>query len=179
MGIHTMQNELILVDQFDTILGYGTHSLVHQGAGLLHRAISVFIINQHDKVLLQQRSVKKLLWPLVWSNSCCGHPYRGENYLEAAERRVWEELHLRPTLRHLFTFSYKATYQNIGSECEICAVFIGCSNCVPEPNPVEIEDLCFIESSLLTKYLRTNQNFFSPWLYLEWAIIIERGYLQP
>ena len=42
--------------------------------GLLHRAFSVFLFNSESKLLLQQRSIEKITFPDLWTNTCCSHP---------------------------------------------------------------------------------------------------------
>ena len=70
--IVSFNNEaLIIVDAQDRILGHGTKAELHQGAGTLHRAFSIFLFNHAGDVLLQQRSADKPLWPGYWSNTCC------------------------------------------------------------------------------------------------------------
>ena len=70
--IVSFDNEaLIIVDAQDRILGHGTKAELHQGAGTLHRAFSIFLFNEAGDVLLQQRSADKPLWPGFWSNTCC------------------------------------------------------------------------------------------------------------
>ena len=69
--------ELILVDTQDHELGYCSKAQCHDGDGVLHRAFSLFVFDRRGRVLLQQRSAQKRLWPLYWSNSCCSHPRRG------------------------------------------------------------------------------------------------------
>ena len=119
---------LILVDEKDNITGYKNKLECHEGEGILHRAFSIFIFNDAGELLLQKRSAQKHLWPNYWSNSCCSHPRKGEELENATQRRLAEELGISTPLKHLFTFQYYAPYKNIGSEREMCAVFIGKSN---------------------------------------------------
>ncbi|MEM1153563.1 MAG: hypothetical protein AAGI44_05445, partial [Pseudomonadota bacterium] len=65
------EENLILVNAQDEITGYESKLNAHSGAGLLHRAFSIFLFDGPDWVLLQQRSNKKPLWPGYWANSCC------------------------------------------------------------------------------------------------------------
>ena len=69
---------LILVDTDDTAIGSMSKAECHDGAGILHRAFSVFLFDEHGRLLLQQRAAGKRLWPLYWSNTCCSHPRQGE-----------------------------------------------------------------------------------------------------
>ena len=84
--------KLIIVDEHDNVLGYKSKAEAHEGSGILHRAFSLFIFNDKRELLIQQRSQKKPLWPLYWSNSVCSHPRKGEDYKSAVNRRLQEEL---------------------------------------------------------------------------------------
>ena len=131
---------LILVDAEDNVTGYETKVNAHLGSGLLHRAFSIFLFSDDDRVLLQQRSGKKPLWPLYWSNSCCSHPRKGETYEQAVHRRLREELAIDADLVYLYRFQYQADFGEIGSEHELCSVYVGK---IPAPlridfNPSEI-----------------------------------------
>jgi isopentenyl-diphosphate Delta-isomerase len=42
--------------------------------GLLHRAFSVFLFNDKNELLLQQRATEKITFPDMWTNTCCSHP---------------------------------------------------------------------------------------------------------
>ncbi|MGF1547023.1 MAG: isopentenyl-diphosphate delta-isomerase, partial [Thiotrichales bacterium] len=97
---------LILVDGDDNVTGYQTKHSTHSGMGLLHRAFSVFVFARDGRLLLQQRSAGKQLWPLHWSNSCCSHPRKGESYVDAAHRRLREELGFDVDLEMIYKFGF-------------------------------------------------------------------------
>ena len=42
--------------------------------GLLHRAFSVFLFDDQNRLLLQQRAAEKITFPNMWTNTCCSHP---------------------------------------------------------------------------------------------------------
>jgi isopentenyl-diphosphate delta-isomerase len=113
---------LVLVDESDRVVGHLSKGACHDGEGVLHRAFSLFVFNREGQLLLQQRSEKKRLWPLFWSNTCCSHPREGETMDEAVHRRLHEELRMTSELEFLYKFQYQASYEDIGSENEICWV---------------------------------------------------------
>ena len=113
---------LILVDADDAVVGHADKARCHDGAGLLHRAFSVFLFDAHGALLTQQRSANKRLWPGYWSNSCCSHPRRGESLEQAALRRTAEELGLQVTLQRVYKFTYQAGFGSLGCEHEMCTV---------------------------------------------------------
>ena len=89
------EESLSLVDSDDRELGFLDKSLCHAGAGVLHRACSLFVFNEGGELLIQQRAADKRLWPSYWSNSCCSHPRRGESMETATRRRLEQELAAR------------------------------------------------------------------------------------
>ena len=68
-----------------------TRSEVHK-KGLWHRAIVVAIVNDDNKVLMQQRSYKKDKNAGMWDISVAGHISTGQDALSAASREINEEV---------------------------------------------------------------------------------------
>ncbi len=162
---------LITVSEQDQALAPLDKAACHAGDGVLHRAFSVFLFDQHGRVLLQQRSADKPLWPGYWANSCCSHPRWGEDLAAAARRRVVEEVGA-PMLdlpRWRFRFIYHARYDARGSEHELCHVFTGHMQAdAPRPDPAEIADWKWVMPEELDQALADPQAPFTPWLRLEW-----------
>ncbi len=160
--------KLIAVDEQDNIVAYRTRIECHQGEGILHRAFSIFIFNGQQELLLQKRSAQKLLWPDFWSNSCCSHPRQGEKTEIAARRRLKEELGIEAGLIYLYTFQYHARFGSIGSERELCAVYVGTSDEPVRFNQNEISVCKYLDIDSLTADLVTNPDRYTPWFQLEW-----------
>ncbi len=119
-----MTEELILVNEQNRAVGRGEKQAVHE-AGLLHRAFSIFLVDEEGRILLQQRSRKKYHSGGLWANSCCGHPRPGETTRHAAERRLGEELGATTRLRFGFRAHYRAEFANGLAENEIVYVYFG------------------------------------------------------
>src|SRR4030042_3341992 len=136
-----MKNLLMVVDKNDKVLSYKNREICHQSKGLLHRAVSIFIFNKNGQLLLQKRSSKKLLWPLFWSNSCCTHHKKGEQFELTAAKRLKEELGISCPLKFLEKAYYQFNHQDIGSEHEITYIFIGKYDGKITPNPQEVESV--------------------------------------
>lgn len=160
--------ELIVVNKDDQIVGYRPKEECHDGSGLLHRATSIFLFNDNGEMLLQKRSSNKRLWPLHWSNACCSHLYKGENYLEAAKRRVYEELGLFPALSPAFKFLYFARFNSSCAEKECCQVFTGRVNSLPQVNQYEIAAWRFLSIDQLEIEISSCPENFTPWFHIEW-----------
>ncbi len=162
---------LILVDEDDHILGHESKETCHQGNGLLHRAFSIFIFNDQHQLLLQKRGAEKPLWPLYWSNSVCSHPRKEETRDEAAGRRLQEELGFTTPLKLLYSFQYQARYKDIGSEHEICAVYIGKANGIVRANHREIAEWKYIDRDELHREILAHPHLYTPWFKKEWMRI--------
>lgn len=165
---------LILVDEHDNETGSMSKARCHDGDGVLHRAFSLFIFNSDGHVLLQQRSSAKRLWPLYWSNSCCSHPRIGESMTQATERRSLQELGIRAELEFVYKFSYHAGFEGLGSERELCSVFLGRTSQSPDVNPTEIVASRFVSAEQLTNELAASPDAYTPWLRMEWITLNER-----
>jgi isopentenyl-diphosphate Delta-isomerase len=159
---------LILVDDQDQEIGNHDKLSCHAGSGILHRAFSLFIFNDAGELLLQRRSANKQLWPLYWSNSCCSHPRQGESMETAISRRAQQELGIQTEFQYLYKFKYQAPYQEIGSEHELCWVFVGQSTDPIRANENEIAEWRFISAGDLAKELSQKPEQFTPWFKLEW-----------
>lgn len=164
---------LILVDEDDNEIGYESKSACHEGHGTLHRAFSIFLFDDRGRVLLQQRSATKPLWPLYWSNSCCSHPRRGESMDEATVRRVREELGVEADLEFIYKFIYQADFDDGGAEHELCHVYLGTTRGDVRVHPDEIADWRWIEPEALNLELAEHPDRFTPWFKLEWKALMD------
>lgn len=168
---------LVVVDDQDREVGTLEKRQCHAGDGTLHRAFSVFIFNKKGELLIQQRSEQKPLWPLYWSNSCCSHPRPHETIINAAQRRMQEELGLSCELEYLYKFKYHAQFEDVGSEREICSVFYGYYDGDINPDSNEIFAWRFISPKELSLHMVENPNSYTPWFIMELEKI-EKLYLE-
>lgn len=162
--------ELILVDSDDREIGRESKTVCHDGDGILHRAFSLFIFNQRGELLLQQRARDKRLWPGYWANSCCSHPRYGETMEEATQRRLHQELGFKCPLEFVYKFEYHAEFGRLGSEHELCWVYIGVADAEDlRANDNEIAATRHIAPAELDRQIERQPEQFSPWLKLEWV----------
>jgi isopentenyl-diphosphate delta-isomerase len=161
---------LILVDEQDNVTGYDSKLNVHRGAGQLHRAFSIFLFNGDGQVLLHRRSGEKPLWPGYWTNSCCSHPRKGEDYATAVNRRLREELGVETELLPLYQFKYAAGFDAQGSERELCSVFVGRLDDIGTvaPNATEIAEVRWVDIDDVDEWTAASPELFTPWFLMEW-----------
>jgi isopentenyl-diphosphate delta-isomerase len=171
--VSSESEELILVNERDEEVGHLSKAACHDGEGILHRAFSVFVFDSAGRLLLQQRSAQKRLWPLYWSNSCCSHPRRGESMAEASVRRLHQELHLNCELEFIYKFIYQAPYGEMGAEHEFCWVYTGRTDEPATVNANEIADYRYVTPEQLDAEIAATPDRFTPWLKLEWDRVRE------
>jgi len=158
-----LKNEIILVDEKDNEIGTGEKMTVHN-EGKLHRAFSVFIFNSKNELMLQQRAKTKYHSPGLWTNTCCSHPKPGEKTIDAAKRRLKEEMRFNCDLQEAFSFIYKAKFDNGLSEHEYDHVFIGKFDGNPKPDKNEAGDWKWISILELENDMKRNPDNYTYWL---------------
>ena len=156
---------LVLVDDHDNEIGTDTRENCHAGKGKRHRAYTAFVF--HDgKLLLQQRSAKKLLWPGAWDVSFTSHVYPGETYQQAATRRAREELGATvSSFDDVHSFVYFAP-QGANAENEFCRVLVGDFDGIITPNTEEMASIRWARVGEVAQDLRAHPDSYTPWFKL-------------
>jgi isopentenyl-diphosphate Delta-isomerase len=157
-----VEEQVILVDSNDNPIGTMNKMEAHEKA-VLHRAFSVFILNDKNEVMLQQRAAHKYHSPLLWTNTCCSHQRVGETNIEAGKRRLFEEMGFTADLKELFHFIYKAPFDNGLTEHELDHVMIGYSNENPVINPEEVESWKWMSIEAIKEDMTANPNDYTVW----------------
>ncbi|TDL99229.1 MAG: isopentenyl-diphosphate delta-isomerase [Flavobacteriaceae bacterium] len=157
-----MEEKVILVDPNDNPIGLMEKMEAHQ-KGLLHRAFSVFAFNEKGETLLQQRAKSKYHSPLLWSNTCCSHPRENETTIQAAIRRMREEMGVDCMVKPLFTFIYKVELDQGMTEHELDHVFEASFEGTPNFNPEEVASFRWISLQDLEKEMTENPEDFTQW----------------
>ncbi len=154
---------LELVDEDGRTTGTAEKLSAHQAPGRLHRAFSVFLLDGQGRLLVQRRALTKYHSPGVWSNTCCGHPFPGEQPFAAAARRVAEELGTAPALmREAGTVSYHHPDPDSGLvEREFNHLFVGLVRSELRPDPDEVAETAFLDSAELAA--ARQEGAFSVW----------------
>lgn len=165
------QEYVILVDEQDNKIGLMGKIEAHEKA-LLHRAFSVFVFNSKWELLLQQRAKTKYHSPLLWTNTCCSHQRDGESNIEAGKRRLQEEMWFSCELKEVFSFVYKAPFDNGLTEHEFDHVLIGHYDDAPVLNPDEAEDYKWESLDSIREDIKKYPEKYSSWF----RIIFENSY---
>lgn len=153
---------VILVDENNNETGTMEKLEAHQKARL-HRAISVFICNTEGEWLLQRRALDKYHSNGLWTNACCSHPMPGETAMEAAVRRLKEEMGLKAGLRELFSFTYRAVLDNGLTEHEFDHVFLGITDEVPSIDQQEVLEWRYVSYLSLLEEINQEPERFTVW----------------
>ena len=165
------EENVILVNEADEPIGLMPKMEAHEKA-LLHRAFSVFIMNDKGETMLQQRAKDKYHSPLLWTNTCCSHQREGESNVEAGKRRLQEEMGFTTELEELFSFIYKAPFDNGLTEHELDHVMVGVYNERPKINPTEVANWKWMHPEDIKNDISSNPDRYTAWF----KIIFERFY---
>lgn len=157
--------QLILVNEQDVAIGIMEKMEAHEKA-LLHRAFSVFIFNSRGELLLQQRAKEKYHCGGLWTNTCCSHPRPLEDTMQAANRRLQEEMGFTTPLKKVFDFVYKAPFSNGLTEYEFDHVFVGYHDGPVQINQTEASDYKYLSVEEVQTLLETSPDLFTPWFQI-------------
>jgi len=172
-----MEEQVILVDHQDREIGTMDKIEAHR-QGQLHRAFSVLIFNSRGELLLQKRADTKYHCGGMWTNACDGHPRPGETTVDAAHRRLREELGFDCPLEEIHRFTYRVELDHGLEEHEIDHVFVGRYDGIPTPNPDEASEIRWIDWATLEQELRDAPDRYAAWSRIAFAqrALIEVGW---
>jgi len=154
--------QVILVDENDAEAGIMEKIEAHR-RGLLHRAISVFIVDSKGRWLLQRRAENKYHSNSLWTNTCCSHPMPQESSADAAKRRLHQEMGLECELTELFRFTYREDLDNGLTEHELDHVFTGVTDSLPEINREEVMEYRYMNYNDLEADVAARPENYTVW----------------
>ena len=166
-----IEEEVILVDKNDKQIGLMPKMEAHEKA-VLHRAFSVFIFNDKNELMLQQRAFHKYHSPGLWTNTCCSHQRNGETNLEAGKRRLEEEMGFVTELQESTSFIYKAPFDNGLTEYEYDHIMIGHYNGTPNINTDEVADWKWMPLEAVKRDIEHQPENYTAWF----KIIFDKFY---
>ncbi|MGJ5642290.1 isopentenyl-diphosphate Delta-isomerase [Formosa sp. S-31] len=165
------EEKVILVDENDMPIGHMSKLEAHE-KGVLHRAFSVFVFNDKDELMLQQRALDKYHTPGLWTNTCCSHQREGESNIEAGRRRLQEEMGFVTALEETTSFIYKSPFENGLIEHEYDHILIGYYNDEPKINPEEVADWKWMSLKDVQEDIKLRPEIYTSWF----KIIFDKFY---
>ncbi len=137
--------------------------------GWFHNTIHLWLYTAKGEILLQQRSHKKVIYPLLWDVSAAGHIDAGESFESAAIRETHEEIGLlleHKDLKKIGVNKHLSSYANgIIQDNEFHHVFIAelkvnIQDLIPQEEEVEALKLVSYEEFKLLLENSNNNNHF-------------------
>jgi len=165
------EEQVILVNEYDEQIGLMSKLEAHEKA-VLHRAFSVFVFNNKNELMLQQRALHKYHSPGLWTNTCCSHQRDGESNLQAGIRRLQEEMGFVTPLKETISFIYKAPFDNGLTEHELDHIMVGSYEDAPIINPDEVADWKWMPLEDVKQDIDDNHQLYTAWF----KIIFEKFY---
>ncbi len=153
---------VILVDEDDNSTGTMEKLEAHR-KGLLHRAFSILVFNSRQELLIHKRADEKYHSGGLWTNTCCSHPRPDEPILDAAHRRLSEEMGFDCPMEYGFKFIYNTPLNNALTEHELDHVVFGKYDGEPVLNPEEVSDYRFVAIPELKKEMEAHPERFTEW----------------
>lgn len=163
--------KIIKVDENDKKLGEIEKLKAHK-EGVLHRAFSVFILNDEGEMLLQKRAERKYHGGGLWSNTCCSHPTKESNLKKQAEKRLFEEMGFNTQIGKIGIAKYNLEVGDL-IEHEYDHLFIGTYNGNPKPNSDEVSDYRWVPLHEIEKDLKENSDKYTPWFKVLYPKVLD------
>lgn len=163
---------VILVTEQDEPIGSMEKMEAHW-KGVLHRAFSVFIINDRNEMLLQQRAKTKYHSGGLWTNACCSHPRPDEATDSAAVRRLQEELGFTAPITKIFDFHYNAAFDNGLTEHEYDHVYFGNYTGKIFPNNSEVQDYCYKKLEDIQSTINSHPHKYTAWFCIAFPKVLQ------
>jgi isopentenyl-diphosphate delta-isomerase len=160
---------ITVVDKNGMYLGKEEKEKCHQGKGILHSAFLVMIFNEKFELMLAKRSRKKSLWPDFWDGTVASHYHSEINQEKTIKDRILHEIGVCcDHIRFVFKFRYQVEFRDIGSENEICDVFVAKDIRSDDisPNKLEISEFKFLDIPELRDEIQENSKKYTPWFLI-------------
>lgn len=166
-------NTVVRVNEDDEKIGLMAKLDAHKGNGFLHRAVSVFVFDPKERLLIQKRAQNKYHSGGLWANTACSHVYDGEDIKTAAYRCLSTEMGITNIfLSEVFSFIYNEPVGGGLIEYEFDHVFIGITDEKPVLNYSEVEIYKKESVSEILKEIERDPDTFAIWFRI---ILKEHG----
>lgn len=159
------ENQVVLVDDSGHPIGHQDKLTAHR-LGQLHLAVSVFIFDDSNRLLLQRRASSKYHSGGLWSNTACTHPRPREAVLDAASRCLREEMGIQCALGRAGQLTYRRAVGDGLIEHEFDVLFTGAYGGEPHPDPTEVSDWRWLDAAEARRDAAVNPAKYSAWFAL-------------
>lgn len=169
------EERVVLLDNSGHPRGTAAKRGLHTQDTPLHLAFSCYLFDDQGRLLVTRRSLEKVAWPGVWTNSFCGHPMPDELLTEAIHRRAEHELGLRVEGVEVVLpdFRYRAVDPSGIVENEVCPVYVARAATPVEANPEEVDQWTWHDPSELRGAAEAASFAFSPWMALQLPQVLD------
>jgi 16S rRNA (adenine1518-N6/adenine1519-N6)-dimethyltransferase len=165
-----MPDELIdVVNDDDVVITQEMRSFVHQH-GYLHRGVHVFLATSEGQLLVQQRGRHRETFPLALDCSVSEHVKAGEDYRQAADRGLAEELGIHSVRTHVVV-KFKMVYGP--NDFEICVLYEGSVDpTLVQFDPLEVEGIAYYRLEELEALVQSGEAVISSWFVnlIQWYL---------
>ncbi|KAI7892073.1 isopentenyl pyrophosphate isomerase [Mucor mucedo] len=184
--VRLMEEMCIVVDENDKRIGADSKKTCHlmsniEATNLLHRAFSVFLFDEQNRLLLQQRASEKITFPDMWTNTCCSHPLNMASEIieedqlgvrNAAQRKLDHELGIKAEqvpldkFKYLTRIHYLAPSDGQWGEHEVDYILFIKANVTLDVSPNEIRDIKYVTPEELKAMFADPNVPMTPWFKL-------------
>jgi len=145
---------LDVVDENDLVIGQEYRTKVHKEK-LPFRVINAFLINKQKELWIPRRTPHKKLFPSCLDASVGGHVMAGEDYDQAFERELQEELNIKRS---------QVSYQFIGKlspyrhgVSAFMHLYLITTNITPNYNPADFSEASWVNITKLNERIKKGE----------------------
>lgn len=149
-----IKEPVIIVDDQDNQIAIVDRKIAEVDETNIIRYVSVLLFNDNGEVLLQRRSDKLERFPRHWEVSASGAVWPDEGYVDAANRKLPDELNMKVPLFH----EHKSLISIPEKASRMTAVFVGFVKelTLVQPNEEKVEEARWVHlDEALKGYLLT------------------------
>ncbi|MES2572573.1 MAG: NUDIX domain-containing protein, partial [Verrucomicrobiota bacterium] len=145
-----------VVDENDVVRHQASRHEVHLNHWR-HRAVHIFVFDEHGQLFLQKRSKWKDKFPQTWDSSAAGHVNAGQEYDETARREIEEELGVSAELEPIGSLP-----AGPGTGWEFVRLYRARHDGPFTLNPAEIESGAFFSLEQIDRWIAARPRDFAP-----------------
>lgn len=152
--------DILYVNDNDKVVGQGPIQ-DYVRLGYCARVSKVFITNGVGQLLIQKRSKKVVSSPSKWDQSAAGHVDKGESYLQAAKRELFEEMGINAVdLKEIAEYQTSDDHPD-GLNKRFFHIFTGSYDGEVKIDKKEVSDYRWISLMKLEEWMNKNPEDFT------------------